>query len=141
MKKKDWIRLIIFVLIIEAIGFLSSYLSGDISASYRMLVKPPFSPPGFVFGIVWPILYAMLGAAASIIYPEKSAESNRAFMWFMIQLVLNFSWSIVFFRFDAYWIALIILILMDIITAYMISLFKEVNKYASLLLIPYMIWI
>jgi len=141
MKKKDWIRLAIFVIIIEAIGFLSSTLSGNISAEYRMLIKPPFSPPGIVFSIVWPILYILLGAAASLIYRGKPERNMRAFVWFMIQLVLNFSWSIIFFRFHAYWAALIILILMDIITAYMFSLFKKVNKCASLLLIPYFIWI
>lgn len=141
MKKKDWIMLVIFIIIIEGIGYLSSMLSGDISAVYRLLIKPPFSPPGIVFGIVWPILYALLGASGYLIYRENSEESSRVFMWFLIQLVLNFSWSIIFFRLQAYWAALPVLILMDLITAYIIIKSRKINKYASLLMIPYLIWI
>ncbi|MGL6199796.1 MAG: TspO/MBR family protein [Lachnospiraceae bacterium] len=141
MKKKEWITLVIFILIIEAIGYLSSMLSGDISAAYNLLIKPPFSPPGIVFGIVWPILYALLGAAGYLIYRENSEESSQVFMWYLIQLLLNFSWSIIFFRFQAYWVALLVLILMDIITAYIIMKSRKINKYASLLMIPYLIWI
>lgn len=141
MKKKEWITLVIFILIIEAVGYLSSMLSGDISAAYNLLIKPPFSPPGIVFGIVWPILYALLGAAGYLIYRENSEESSQVFMWYLIQLLLNFSWSIIFFRFQAYWVALLVLILMDIITAYIIMKSRKINKYASLLMIPYLIWI
>jgi len=142
MKKKEWITLVIFILIIEAIDYLSSMLSGDISAAYNLLIKPPFSPLGIVFGIVWPILYALLGAAGYLIYRENSEESSsQVFMWYLIQLLLNFSWSIIFFRFQAYWAALLVLILMDIITAYIIFKSRKINKYASLLMIPYLIWI
>ena len=140
IKKKDLILVVICIILIEAVGLFSSFLSGDISEEYRLLIKPPFAPPGMVFKIVLPVLYAMLGVIAAFIYREKSAPSNRAFLWFLIQLLLNFSWSIVFFNLQTYWIALSLLILLDILVSHTISLFWKVKKYAALLMILYLIW-
>lgn len=141
MKKKTWISAIILIIILEGVGFLSGYLSGDIAAEYVQLIKPPFAPPGWLFAVVWPVLYALMGIAVSIIYRDDGEESNTALFWFFVQLLFNFSWSIIFFRFGAYWIALIILVILDILVAYTIYLFYKINKTAGLLLVPYLIWI
>lgn len=141
MKKKTWVSAIIFIILLEGIGFLSSYLSGDIAAHYAQLIKPPFAPPGWLFGVVWPVLYALMGIAVSIIYRDDSKESNTALFWFFVQLLFNFSWSIIFFRFGAYWIALIVIIILDILVAYTIYRFYKINETAGRLMIPYLIWI
>lgn len=139
--KKDSFIALVFIVGIEAIGFLSSVIAGDIPAEYALLVKPALSPPDWVFGVVWTLLYAMMGFAAFLVYRENTIASEKAMTYFIIQLALNFSWSIIFFRFKAFWLAFIIIVLMDIIVAYTISLFSKIRKTSAILMIPYLVWI
>lgn len=141
VNKKHLLLALVCIALTQAVGFLSSYLSGDITAQYRTLIKPPFAPPGIVFAIVWPILYTLMGIAVSFIYREKTDASNQAFFWYLLQLLINFSWSIIFFRLEAYWAALLVLIVLNITVFHTITLFRKVNKTAAYLMIPYQIWI
>lgn len=141
IKKMNWLELLIFVVIIEATGFLSSFLSGNIRPEYMRLIKPPFAPPGLVFGIVWPILYASMGIAVYRVFNHHSKASKYALLWFGIQLFLNFCWSIVFFRFELFWAAVAIIVALDVTVAYTIYLFGKIDKIAQWLMIPYLLWI
>lgn len=139
--KKEFFTSLLFIVGIELIGFLSSILAGDIPAEYALLIKPVLSPPDWVFGIVWTLLYAMMGLAAFLVYRIHTNASDKAMTSFTVQLALNFSWSIIFFRFEAFWVAFIVILLMDIIVAYTIYLFSKVQKTSAKLMIPYLIWI
>lgn len=137
----NYLKLIIFVIVIEALGMISSLLSGDVRAAYNDFTLPPFSPPGPLFGIVWPILYLLVGVAGYLIWinRDSSPTDNRLF-W--IQLVLNLSWTIVFFNFAWLWVGVIIILAMDVIT---IKIVIQLNRgqlaLAKWLLVPYLIWI
>lgn len=140
-KKTNLMTALGFIVFIEAIGFLSGWLAGDSGAVYQLLVKPPLSPPGWLFGVVWPIMYAIIGLAAYFAHSEKTPMAKEAMFWFWLQLALNFLWSIVFFRFELFWAAFVVILLLDAIVIYTIILFTKVNRKSVVLMIPYLIWL
>lgn len=125
------------------LGFLSSALSGDMEAMYDSLNLPPLSPPNQLFGIVWPIMYALMGIAFYLVIREHTdAHLKRmAVVFYIIQLVLNIFWSPVFFGGDAFVPASVIIIAMDILTAITIRYFLAVRRAAGYLLVPYLVWL
>ena len=142
MKKIDWFQLLTIILIAELVGVLGSLLSGNTGEIYTSLIKPPLSPSGWLFGVVWPVLYLLMGIAAYLIYQApQTLERQKATAFYWIQLFVNFLWPIVFFRFEWYWIAVIIIILLDILVSITARLFYKINKAAGYLMIPYLFWI
>lgn len=141
--KHHWQGLLISILIAELTGILSSLIAGSIRPVYNAYIKPPFSPPGWLFGVVWPLLYALMGIAAYLIYKSdvEKAKKNNALRLYCVQLFLNFMWSIVFFRFDLLWGALIVLLLLDIFVIFTMIAFSRINKTAMWLMLPYLLWI
>jgi benzodiazapine receptor len=140
-KKINWLELLISVGLIEAIGYLGSYLSGDMKPVYIPLAKPPLAPPTWMFSIVWPILYALIGIAAYRIYRHHSQASRHALIWFGVQLFFNFWWSIVFFRFELFWAAAAVIVIIGITAAYTTYLFSKIDKIAQWLMVPYLLWV
>jgi len=142
MKKIDWIQLLTIILISELVGVLGSLLSGNPGVIYTSFVKPPLSPPGWLFGIIWPVLYLLMSIAAYIIYQTpQTLERKEATTIYWIQLFVNFLWPIVFFRFEWYWIAVGVIILLDILVSITTLRFYKINKAAGYLMIPYLLWI
>ncbi|MEG1002653.1 MAG: TspO/MBR family protein [Clostridium sp.] len=134
---------LIISLAIPLIGsFLVSIVTKDSMKLYGELNLPTFYPPGWIFGVVWPVLYILMGIAAYRIYMIKKYDnkSNGALVLYCIQLILNLAWPIIFFYFRLYgiaWIELAILILVLIVT--FIKFFK-LDKISGILLIPYILW-
>ncbi|PNV62835.1 tryptophan-rich sensory protein [Clostridium sp. chh4-2] len=139
MKIRNKSALIISILIPLAIGSISALLSGNMS-SYSMLVKPTLSPPGFVFPIVWTILYILMGISSYIVYSSNSPNKSKALLLYSVQLFFNFCWSIIFFRIELYFFALIWIIALVLIIIIMIKQFRIVSPRAAYLQIPYLIW-
>ena len=109
---------------------------------YKTLIKPPLTPPAWVFAPVWAVLYMLIFISFSL-YAIKPYNTNKnwGYALFFIQMFLNFLWSPVFFHFHNIGLALAIIITMDIIVFLNIIEFFKVSKTAGLLLIPYFIWI
>lgn len=142
MKKINWFKLIVIVLITEFIGLLGSLFSGITGQIYTSLIKPPLSPSGWLFGLIWPVLYLLMGIAAYIIYQKpNTTERKKATTLYWVQLVVNFLWPIVFFRFQWYWISVIVIILLDILVLITTIRFYKIEKVAGYLMIPYLLWI
>lgn len=139
MKIRNKSALIISILIPLAIGSISALLSGNMS-SYSMLVKPALSPPGFVFPIVWTILYILMGISSYIVYSSNSPNKSKALLLYSVQLFFNFCWSIIFFRMELYFFALIWIIALVLIIIIMIKQFYIASPRAASLQIPYLIW-
>ena len=99
--KRSWWKIaLVTVVAIEVLGGLSGWLSnsGYGNGWFDTLQKPTFMPPGPVFGIVWPILYALLGIALAMILAEPPSDRRKtALTLFFVQLALNFGWSPIFF--------------------------------------------
>lgn len=143
MKVKDFFGVVFSVLISEGIGFLSSLFAGDLKASYATFAKPVLAPPDWLFGIAWAILYLFMGIAAYLVYRSTVPKERKkiALVWYAIQLFINFIWSIIFFRADSMWIAFAVIIILDILILITLIRFKQINKNAFLLMLPYFIWI
>ena len=144
MKKVNIPALFISILIAELTGLLSALLSGNIRGGYDDFIQPPLSPPAILFPIVWTILYAAMGIAAYLVWDSVrgTAEERRtAIKFYIAQLIINFTWSIFFFRFDAYWLSVAIILLLDVLVIITSLKFKNINRLAYWLMIPYIIWL
>ena len=142
MKPINLKRLIIAILIPEAVGLLSSFVTGNIGSTYNIYTKPPLSPPGIIFPIVWVILYALMGIASYIVYEEARGEkAKEALTFYGLQLAVNFIWPIIFFRFEAYWLAVIVILVLLALVVITALKFKEISEAAFWLLVPYIVWL
>jgi tryptophan-rich sensory protein len=136
--------ILVFIVICELAGIIGSvFTASSISGWYTTLVKPPFNPPGWVFGPVWTILYAMIGLAAYLVYEKgpRRPEVRKALTVFAIQLVLNALWSIVFFGARQILGAVVEIILLWVMILLTIRLFSRISKAAAYLLVPYLLWV
>lgn len=143
MKHFSLAKFLLFVIGTELVGALSALLTGGFSEFYEIYKAPPLQPPSIVFIIVWVILYALMGISAYLIctadYDRKAVRT--ALTVYFIQLALNFSWSIVFFRFKMLWTGVLIIALMIILVGIMIYLFYKIRKSAAYLNVPYILWL
>lgn len=141
--KKHWWKLLISILIPEAVGFISSLLSGNVREVYTGFNRPPMSPPGWLFPVAWIILYALMGIAVYIVIAKSRSlrEKLTAITIYGVQLALNFSWSIVFFRFTRLGAAAVILMVLVVCSAVMMSYFYRKSKLAGWLILPYLVWL
>ncbi len=141
MKKGKITELLIFIVGTELVGALSGILAGNSFSFYEELIKPPLSPPGWLFPVMWAILYALMGISAFMIYTSDSKERCKALIIYGIQLFLNFMWSIVFFRFKMIGLSVaVILTLLALILVMMIK-FYRIRSVSAYLNIPYLMWI
>ncbi|QRV19291.1 TspO/MBR family protein [Lacrimispora saccharolytica] len=139
MKPQNKSVLIISILIPLAIGSLSALISGNMSM-YSSLNKPSFSPPAYIFSVVWTFLYILMGISSYLIFVSGNASSGKALILYGIQLFVNFCWSIIFFGFSQYLLAFLWLILLIILIILMIQQFYKINPVAAYLQIPYLLW-
>ena len=141
MKKINITELLIFIVSAELTGALSRLLSGNSFEFFETLTKPPFSPPGWIFPIVWFILYALMGFAAYLIYKSDSKGRNSALVIYWAQLFLNFLWSIVFFRFNLTGLSVAVILALLVMVTFMIFKFGKINTKAAAINIPYLLWL
>ena len=128
----------------ELVGIIGAFFTMDaIQNWYLTLNKPFFSPPNWIFGPVWTILYAMMGIAAFLIYEKgfKKQEVKTALYFFAAQLFVNFWWSIIFFGMRNPILALVDIVIMWVLIITCIIKFKPLSKTAAYLLIPYILWV
>ncbi|EHI97971.1 TspO and MBR like protein [Clostridium sp. DL-VIII] len=138
------IPLIISIGLPLLIGGISSLIIPNMSSIYKSLNKPFFAPPPIVFPIVWTILYILMGIASYMVYIKKfkSVDVSSAMFVYLIQLLLNFLWTIIFFGFRLYGLAFLELFILIIFVILTIKRFYDkAGKKAALLMFPYLIWL
>ena len=135
-------NIIISIAIPQIIGFLSALLTVGTMEKYKNLIQPSFAPPGRIFGPVWTLLYALMGYASYRIWKKRdSYDVKSALTYYGLQLIFNFAWSLIFFRFELRGIAFIeILILLLLIIITTVKFFK-IDKIAAYLMFPYIAWV
>ena len=143
MKKSTWKTYAFWIVLAEAVGALSGWLTRKGVKTYNATVEqPPLSPPSITFPIVWGILFALMGIGAARIYLSfTSRERSLSLALFFVQLTFNFFWSIIFFNFQAFGFAFLWLIVLWGMILLMIFLFRKVDKLAAWLQIPYLLWV
>lgn len=143
MKRKKWITYGLWILLSEIVGAVSGWLSREGIRSFEETVaQPPLSPPGFLFPIVWTILYALMGIGAarvSISVPSKAR--SRGLNLFVAQLAMNFLWTPIFFLLRAYGFGFLWLLALWGMVLWMILEFRSVDTPAAYLQIPYLLWL
>ena len=135
-----------FILLCELIGGLSSLVSmliGGWNAMSLMGVQQSgLTPPGFIFPIVWAILYALMGIGAARIWlADESKARTQGLLVFSAQLVVNFFWSIIFFGFQWFQLAFWWILLLLALIILMVYIYQKVDRVAAWLQIPYMLWV
>lgn|SRR6187431_1377347 len=143
MKGIHWGSLILCVFSTLLIGSISGLANvGNISGWYATLIKPSFNPPNYLFGPVWTVLYILMGISFYLIFQSAKTEArNKALIIFTFQLVLNFSWSFLFFYFKWPGIAFIEIIILWIAIVMMLFTFYRVSHLAAYLQVPYLLWV
>lgn len=143
MKKRNIITPLLFIASAEAVGGLSALLAGGHSDFFNTYKEPPLLPPPWVFPVAWSVLYALMGLSAYWIYKADAPQSEKktAFILYAVQLALNFSWSIIFFRFEALWLAFAVLLALTAAVALMMLSFYKIRPAAAYINIPYFIWL
>lgn len=125
------------------VGGLASLLSGGGMEMFASLNKPPLSPPGWLFPIVWTILYILMGISSYLIIVSDAEEKEKyeALVLYGYQLVVNFLWPTFFFNFRWYLFSLAWLILLWVLVLLMIEKFWGIDKRAAWLNVPYLVWL
>ncbi len=167
MKYNDLLKLLISIIICEVAGFVGSiFTMPEINSWYKNLNKPAFSPPNWIFGPVWTTLFILMGVSLYLVWskkwkPKNKFDSKKANIWnplsqkfllgswqkaniiviFAIQLVLNILWSVIFFGMHSPGAAFFELLMLWFAIIFTIINFYRISKTASLLLIPYILWV
>lgn len=139
--KFQWKALLICLAVALGTGVLSALLTPSIQENYAQLYRPPLAPPGWVFPVVWTVLYVLMGLASFLIYVSDDARKRGALVLYGIQLVLLFLWPLLFFRFGAYVPAFILLMILWIVAYLLIRRFYEIDELAGKLMFPYLLWL
>ena len=130
--------------LVSLLGYLSGQAAGSSADTpwFMALEKPATFPPPVTFGIVWTILYVLMGLALALVCSAWGARYRLpAVLMFIVQLLFNLAWSPVFFAEHEISLALAIIVALDIAVVVTIVLFWKVRKLAALLLLPYLAWI
>lgn len=125
------------------VGITASLFTRNSMNLFSLLNKPPLAPPGFLFPIVWTILYTLMGIASYLVLSSGKNQDDitTALIVYLLQLAINFFWSIFFFNLEWYLFAFFWLILLWIFIKKTIQLFYPLSKTAAYLMIPYFLWV
>lgn len=138
--KIQWKKLIICLAIPLAVGGLSAFLTRNSMETFETINKPILAPPGWLFPVVWTILFILMGIASYLVL-TSGKPSASALTIYGIQLVFNFFWSIIFFNLEMYLFAFIWLVVLWLLILKTTILFYQISKPAGYLMIPYLLWV
>lgn len=129
------------ILLALTIGGLSALSIAKNMNIYDKITAPPLSPPGWLFPVVWTILFILMGISAAIIYTSNAPKKDDALFIYAVSLVLNFSWSIFFFNLLSFIVSFIILVALWLSIILTIVKYYKINKPAAWLQLPYLLWV
>ncbi len=140
--KLDWKKLLICLAIPLAVGGLSALVSGGM-ADYQVMNQPPLSPPGWLFPVVWTVLYLLMGYASYrvLVSGAPAEQIKKALTLYGAQLFQNFIWSPIFFGLQWYWAAFLVLIGLWVLIYLTMRAFSQIDEQAGDLLLPYILWV
>lgn len=141
--KLDWKKLLICLAIPLGVGGLSALITGDTMEAYGQMVQPPLSPPGWVFPVVWSLLYLLMGYASYrvLMADVAQARKRRALTLYGAQLTVNFLWPLVFFGLQWYLVAFFVLLVLWVLILLTIRAFSGIDEVAADLMLPYLLWV
>lgn len=129
------------ILLSLTIGGLSALSTANNMNVYDKINTPPLSPPGWLFPVVWTILFILMGISAAIIFTSNATQKDDALFVYAVSLVLNFSWSIFFFNMLSFIVSFIILVALWLSIIITIIKYYKINKASAWLQLPYLLWV
>ena len=141
MKKEQRNVYISSVLIPVVLGALVSLLTRGGMEAYASLRQPPLAPPGWLFGVVWSVLYILMGLSLAQIRLSRDSRREDALFLFSLQLFVNLVWPILFFCWELRLSALFVLLLLIALVVAMIARFWRIRPWAGALNLPYLVWL
>lgn len=135
---------LISVLIALGVGGLSAFFTRNNMNIFDNIVKPPLTPPMWLFPIVWGILFILMGIGAALVFvnnENNKEQVKNALFFYGLQLIVNFFWSLIFFNMQSYLFAFIWLLLLLALIVIMIVKFRKISPLAAYLQLPYLAWV
>jgi len=140
-----YFMLLVFVAIPLIVGFTAGLSTiPAIKGWYQTINKPPFNPPNWIFGPVWTFLYVLMGVGSWMIWLKRKTmgkEVKVALGIYFVSLVLNFFWSILFFKFENPTLAIVDIVLLWACIVLLITKWNKIKQTAAWLQIPYLLWV
>lgn len=133
-------KLLICIAIPLFVGILAAFLTRDSMKNFSLLIKPSWTPPGWLFPVVWTVLYLLMGLS-SYLFITSETQNTFALILYGTQLAFNFFWPILFFSLELYWYAFLWLALLWLLIVETAALFYQSSKTAAYLLLPYLLWV
>ena len=132
----------ISIAIALVVGGLSALFTNMGMHNYRLVEKPALTPPEIVFPIVWSILYTFMGVSAARVWIAYEGKGRSGgLLIYLIQLIVNFFWSVFFFNLQFYGLSFFWLLFLWVLVLIMIISFSKTDKIAAYLQIPYLLWL
>jgi tryptophan-rich sensory protein len=143
-RKFHWVKLVIAIAVAQSAGVIGAFFTTqNISSWYTTLQKPELTPPNWLFGPVWTLLYAMMGIALFLAW-TRHAGGKKRILWirlFLLHLILNTAWSILFFGQKMLFVALLCIGALWVMIAGLIALGAKFDTRIAYLLVPYLLWV
>jgi len=138
-----WVSLICWMGICFAVAGVSGlWTASEVPGWYRTLSRPAIAPPDWVFGPAWTLLYALMAIAAWLVWESApSPLRTGGLILFLVQLILNFAWSLIFFRQHAIGAALMEVVVLWVAIGVTTLVFSRVSPAAAWLMAPYLAWV
>jgi benzodiazapine receptor len=144
MNIRDIWKLVVSIVACLAAGAIGSiFTRSAIPTWFATLEKPVFSPPNWLFAPVWTLLYILMGIAAFLVWRKGlgNRQVRSALIVFLIQLILNTLWSVVFFGLESPLFGLVIISVLWVVILVTVIQFYKISRAASVLLWPYLLWV
>lgn len=146
--RSQLLGLLVFLAASALVAGLGGLATGtNVNGWYAAAGKAPWSPPNWLFGPVWTLLYTAMAVAAWLVWRRRAEKSRAALAAYGVQLVLNLLWTPVFFGLypalgtPALWIAFLIIVALAVAVAGTVLRFGPISRTAGLLMLPYLSWI
>ena len=140
MLKNKFLSFILFFVITFSASFIGGLVSINLKEPwYSELIKSNYNPPDWIFAPVWTTLYLMMTLAIWFFWHTKNRDINTVYIY-LIHIIFNTTWSIVFFGLHQIFLALVVLMILILLIIVLIIRFKRVNFVSYYLMIPYLLW-
>ena len=141
MKHRTALTYAVSIVAALAVGGLSALLTGDSMEQYGAYLLPPLAPPGWLFPVVWTVLFILMGVSSAMVYLSSDDCRRDALLIYAFQLFLNLGWSVLFFSFGLLLAAFVWLLVLAAVIVVMVAMFFAIRPAAGILQIPYFLWV
>lgn len=142
--RKKIFTYLFFILSAVLTGLFAAFLIRDNAGIYSDIKTPFFAPPGFLFPVVWTVLYILMGVSAALVYTGREKDRNEADKGLLLyagSLTVNFIWCIIFFNFRMYSAAFVLLAVLLLLIIKTVLSYRKISPAAAYLQIPYILWV